>query len=143
MASPAASLEAESSRTVEPNRGLSFAKRSADSLLEIVNEILDFSRVESGRLQLENAELQLEALLNDVASSISGLLNPAAVELVVDFDPTLPGNIIGDPLRLRQVITNLLGNAAKFTAAGHITLRATLEADQQLQLAVRDPQNAG
>jgi signal transduction histidine kinase/CheY-like chemotaxis protein len=117
---------------------VSNAQRSADSLLEIINEILDFSRIESGRLQLENTELQLEAQLNDVASSISSLLNPAAVELVVDFDPALPGKIIGDPLRLRQVLTNLLGNAAKFTAAGHIVLQATLEPDRHLQLSVRD-----
>jgi signal transduction histidine kinase len=97
------------------------AQRSADSLLEIINEILDFSRIESGQLQLENTELRLEAQLNDVANSISGLLNPSAVELVVDFDPALPGVVMGDPLRLRQVLTNLLGNAAKFTAAGHIS----------------------
>ena len=93
------------------------AKRAADSLLEIINEILDFSRVESGRLELESNEFHLEELLHDVASSISGLLNPAEVELVVDFDPALPETILGDPLRLRQVLTNLLGNAAKFTSS--------------------------
>lgn len=114
------------------------AQRSADSLLEIINEILDFSRIESGRLQLENTEFQLEAQLNDVASSVSGLLNAAVVELVVDFDPALPGKVVGDPLRLRQVLTNLLGNAVKFTAAGHIVLQASRESDERLQLTVRD-----
>ena len=114
------------------------AQRSADSLLEIINEILDFSRIESGRLQLENTELRLEAQLNDVANSISGLLNPSAVELVVDFDPALPATVMGDPLRLRQVLTNLLGNAAKFTAAGHIVLQASRYSDQFFDLAVQD-----
>ena len=117
---------------------LNNAQRSADSLLEIINEILDFSRIESGRLRLESVEVALEAHLNDVASSISGLLNPAAVELVVDFDPALPARIMSDPLRLRQVLTNLLGNAAKFTTLGHIVLQATRTPDQRLQLTVRD-----
>jgi CheY-like chemotaxis protein/two-component sensor histidine kinase len=114
------------------------AKRAADSLLEIINEILDFSRVESGRLELESNEFHLEELLHDVASSISGLLNPAEVEMVVDFDPALPETILGDRLRLRQVLTNLLGNATKFTSSGSIVLQATLQAGQQLQLTVRD-----
>ena len=100
------------------------AQRAADSLLEIINEILDFSRVESGRLQLEAVEFALEAQINDVAGGMAGLIDPQRVELVVDFDPALPERVCGDPLRLRQVLTNLLGNAAKFTEDGAIVLRA-------------------
>ncbi len=117
---------------------LNNAIRSADSLLEIINEILDFSRVESGRVQLEQVDFQLEAQVNDVASSISGLVDPGRVELVVDFDPALPERICGDPLRLRQVLTNLLGNAVKFTEAGTVMLRARRGDGDRLHLEVRD-----
>ena len=102
------------------------AQRAAHSLLEIINEILDFSRVESGRLQLEAVEFLLEDQINDVAGGMAALVDPQRVELVVDFDPALPERVCGDPLRLRQVLTNLLGNAAKFTEAGTIVLRARL-----------------
>ncbi len=117
---------------------LSNALRSTDSLLEIINEILEFSRVESGRLQLEEVEYQLEAQINDVASSMAALVDPARVELVVDFDPGLPGRVRGDPLRLRQVLTNLLGNAAKFTESGAVVLRARRLAQDRMRLEVRD-----
>jgi len=114
------------------------AQRSADSLLEIINEILDFSRVESGRVELEEVEYQLEAQVNDVANSIVGLLDPEEVELVVDFDPALPGRVRGDPLRLRQVLTNLLGNAAKFTRSGHLVLRVRRLAPDRMRIEVED-----
>ena len=113
------------------------AQRAADSLLEIINEILDFSRVESGRLQLEAVEFPLEAQINDVAASMAALVDPREVELVVDFDTALPERVCGDPLRLRQVLTNLLGNAAKFTASGTIVLRARAH-DQGLRVEVID-----
>ena len=114
------------------------AQRSADSLLEIINEILDFSRVESGHIELETVEFQFESQLNDVASGMTGLVDPSRVELVVDVDPAIPGRVRGDPLRLRQVLTNLLGNAAKFTETGSIVLRARPVGDMRVCIQVQD-----
>jgi signal transduction histidine kinase/DNA-binding response OmpR family regulator len=117
---------------------LASAQRGANSLLEVINEILDFSRVESGRLQLEEVEYQLESQINDVASSVTGLIEHSQVELVVDFDATLPGRVKGDSMRLRQVLTNLLGNAAKFTHQGSVVLRATRLAADRMRVQVQD-----
>ena len=114
------------------------AQRAASSLLENINEILDFSRLESGALELEEVEFALEAQLDDIAAGITGLLDPSRVKLVVDFDCALPERVRGDPLRLRQVLTNLLGNAAKFTHDGAIVLRARGAGGGRLALEVAD-----
>ena len=117
---------------------LKSAQRSADSLLEMINEILDFSRLESGRLTLERTDFQLEAQVNDVVGAMTGIVDHEQVSLVVDFDSRLPARICGDPLRLRQVLSNLLSNAVKFTRCGHIAVTVRMLDSKRWRVGVSD-----
>jgi len=102
---------------------LDVIKNAADSLLGILNDVLDFAKVESGRMELEQLPLNLSNLLDETIT----LLNPAAEEknlkLWSEIDPELPETLIGDPTRIRQILTNLIGNAIKFTAAGEVKIK--------------------
>jgi PAS domain S-box-containing protein len=102
-------------------------RSSAESLLTVINDVLDFSRVESGALELSSAEIDLRGLIEEVAASLAVQASGKNLELIVDIDPRLPARVMGDPARLRQVLTNLLGNAVKFTAQGEVVLEARAE----------------
>jgi two-component system, sensor histidine kinase and response regulator len=97
---------------------------SAESLLGIINDVLDFSRVEAGRLELVCRNFDLEQELARLITVISGRCRDKNIELLMRYDVTAPGMVWGDNLRLRQVLFNLLGNAVKFTERGHILLEA-------------------
>ncbi len=97
---------------------------SAESLLGIINDVLDFSRVEAGRLELVCRNFDLEQELARLITVISGRCRDKKIELLMRYDVTGPGMVWGDNLRLRQVLFNLLGNAVKFTEKGHILLEA-------------------
>ncbi len=109
---------------------IEIARQSAETLLDIINDILDISKIEAGQLIIETISFHLRATIE----AITDLLYPKAMEkglkLLVDVDPQLPLWAVGDPLRLRQVILNLLGNALKFTDKGHVILRARGEAQE-------------
>jgi len=98
--------------------------RCGDLLLTILNDLLDFSKIEAGRLQIESIAFDLQGLIFDVVDFYGTKASPADVELVVDFDPALPTDFVGDPGRLRQVLGNLVSNAVKFTSKGHIQIEA-------------------
>ncbi len=98
-------------------------QQSADALLTIINDILDFSRVESGRLDLESLTFDLKGLMIEVSELLTFQANVKGLQLFSEVDPRLPDAVVGDPGRLRQVLINLGGNAAKFTASGQVTLR--------------------
>ena len=100
--------------------------RSGEHLLAILNDLLDLSKIEAGRLVLDETPVQLGSLLNDSAAMLAPLLGDKPVALRVDIAPTLPESLLGDPLRLRQIMTNLISNAIKFTATGHIQAQLTL-----------------
>ena len=93
---------------------------SGDALLKIINDILDFSRLEAGKLRLVNEEFRLRECVEDVATLLSLPLEEKNLELMVRYDPKIDCSFIGDPGRIRQVITNLVGNAVKFTEEGHV-----------------------
>jgi CheY-like chemotaxis protein len=97
--------------------------QSADALLDVINDILDFSKIESGKLRLENIDFDLNSFLDDFLSSLENLAHRKglSIECVKPEGPAL--SVRGDPFRLRQVMTNLIGNAIKFTDKGGITLR--------------------
>ncbi|HEX8405183.1 MAG TPA: response regulator [Duganella sp.] len=95
---------------------------ATQSLLSLVNDVLDFSRVEAGQLVLEHAPFQLRHILDSISVMISGSASDKGVELVFDIDPALPDSFAGDPMRLQQVLLNLLSNAVKFTADGEVVL---------------------
>lgn len=117
-------------------------RRSADSLLTIINDILDFSKVEAGKLELEQVSFDLNQVVDDVCELIRPNVTKAKIRLLQFIDESVPSNLIGDPGRLRQILINLLGNAAKFTKKGEIVVQVKVQNnyDQQARLlfSVRD-----
>jgi signal transduction histidine kinase len=111
----------------EQREYLDMVKSSAEVLLTILNDILDFSKVEAGKLVLETLPFELSGLLQEIQQMFSFRAREKQLELFLEVDPALPPVLIGDPVRLRQVITNLLGNALKFTAQGEVHVFAALE----------------
>ena len=93
---------------------------SASSLLTIINDILDFSRIDAGQLELLPAPFDLAEAIEDVATLVSARVSEKKLELIVRIDPELPAMMVGDAGRIRQIITNLIGNSVKFTEKGHI-----------------------
>lgn len=97
--------------------------RSAENLLVIINDILDFSKVESGKLELENISFNLRKLCEDIVELYSLNAGEKSIEFILDYAPSVAECFIGDPVRIRQIITNYLGNALKFTSKGYIALK--------------------
>ena len=95
---------------------------SSRSLLGILNDILDYSKIEADKLMLESTEFELSEILNSTSQLFSYSAEEKGLELFFDIDPKLPNQIIGDPLRIKQVFNNLMGNAIKFTHQGHVKL---------------------
>jgi two-component system, sensor histidine kinase and response regulator len=110
---------------------------SADSLLTIINDILDFSKVEAGKLQFETLDFELRHAVEGTADLLAEHAFSKGLELVVHVDEDVPDGLRGDPGRLRQVLTNLLGNAVKFTERGEVVVRARLERQTERSVVVR------
>jgi two-component system, sensor histidine kinase and response regulator len=123
-------------------RYLETARRSADTLLGIINGILDLSKIEAGKLELETHDFDLGELIEDVTDLFSEVAARRGIELACFLQSNVPTALIGDPGRLRQIITNLIGNAIKFTERGEVVVTASLvEADAQsafIQFEVKD-----
>jgi PAS domain S-box-containing protein len=101
---------------------LETVSRSAESLLGILNSILDFSKIESRKLEMESVPFELRDLAAETLKPLVLAAEAKGLELIFDIAPDVPDAIVGDPLRLRQIITNLVGNAIKFTESGHVLL---------------------
>lgn len=117
-------------------------KGAANSLLGIINDILDFSKIEAGKLEIESIEFELETVVEQLTDAIAFQAEKKGLEFLVRHDVNIPLRLIGDPLRLGQVLLNLCGNAVKFTESGEVELAFTLqscnETDLSLQISVRD-----
>lgn len=100
---------------------------AAKSLLGIINNILDFSKIEAKKQELEVTQFVLQDVISEVAALAEVRIAGRPIELIVDVDPDIPEILMGDPLRLSQIFTNLVNNATKFTEKGDITLRVELE----------------
>lgn len=98
--------------------------RSAESLLGIINDILDFSKIEAGKLEVEKTGFNLEDVLDNVNNLVGLKAEEKGIELLSHLDPAIPHDLIGDPLRLGQILVNLANNAVKFTEAGEVVVRA-------------------
>ncbi len=109
---------------------------AGQGLLGIINDILDFSKIEAGKLTLEAVDFQLDAVLSDVATLIADRIFAKGVELLFRVDDDVPACLNGDPLRLTQVLLNLLSNAAKFTEQGQIQLQVSVGEQQPQQVEV-------
>lgn len=110
--------------------------RSGESLLEIINDILDYSKIEAGKMQLELATFDLEDLLEDCLELFGATASKRDIELMGGVKPEVPLKLKGDPTRLRQILINLLGNAFKFTSRGHIVLEVSLASGANTQQPV-------
>ncbi|SEM61730.1 hypothetical protein SAMN04488103_101642 [Gemmobacter aquatilis] len=117
-------------------------RSSGEALLVIINDILDYSKIEAERLTLRPEPFDLERVIHEVSMLLQPKARAKGVDLLIDFDMFLPTRYIGDPGRLRQVLTNLIGNAVKFTDAGHVLIRvvgiAAEPGAQQLHITVED-----
>ena len=126
----------------EQRQQLTIAYDSGKVLVELLNDILDLSKFEAGKLQLEQIPFDLGALLEDTASLLSQNAGKREVELTCRIDPLVPGLVTGDPTRIRQIVSNLLSNALKFTEQGHVHLRLDIEptllGGHQARITVRD-----
>jgi PAS domain S-box-containing protein len=109
--------------SVQQDDYTSKAQIAAKSLLNLINDILDYSKIEAGKLELENSDFKLEELMQELAVVLSPSLNHKDVDLLFDIDADLPALIVGDKLRLQQVLINLASNAIKFTPKGEIIVR--------------------
>jgi PAS domain S-box-containing protein len=118
------------------------AMRSSHALLDLINDILDFSKIESGNLELESIEFGLREVVEDAVELLAERASTKGLALAAVIDPRVPGLIRGDPVRLRQILVNLLGNAVKFTERGEVVVRVTLEVQDDdsvvLQFSIRD-----
>lgn len=106
---------------------LSLVRESADVLLEVINDILDFSKIEAGRMELETTEFDLAEELGDCMKALAVRAHKKGLEITYRIAPDVPTLLIGDAVRLRQVITNLAGNAIKFTSQGEVVVDVTRE----------------
>lgn len=105
--------------------------KSGGALLTIINDILDFSKIEAGKLELETSSFDLRASVEDVAALVASRVQEKNIEIIVRFQPNLPNMLIGDGGRIRQVVTNLVGNAIKFTEQGHVLVNVSGTAEDE------------
>jgi PAS domain S-box-containing protein len=128
--------------TPEQRQYLKIVKASADSLLRVLNDILDFSKIEAGKLDINPEPFGLRGVIGDALQTLSVRANEKKLELACQVQPDVPDRLVGDSLRLRQVILNLVGNAIKFTSAGEVDVRVfnedTSDGNLRLHFAIRD-----
>ncbi|MFM2042279.1 MAG: hypothetical protein RLY86_855 [Pseudomonadota bacterium] len=122
---------------------LATARDSAGALLRIIDDILDFSKIEAGRMDIDRHPVNLGTLVESVAETVAANARKKGLALHIDVDPEIPDTLYGDPVRLRQVLFNLTGNAIKFTECGSVTVRvrrlpATASGQVRVSVAVTD-----
>ncbi|MEA1064153.1 two-component sensor histidine kinase BarA [Erwinia sp. HR93] len=121
---------------------LNTIERSANNLLTIINDVLDFSKLEAGKLILESIPFLLRTTLDETVSLLAHSAHDKGLELTLDIKNDVPDNVIGDPLRFQQIITNLVGNAIKFTENGNVDVivgkRAISNNKLQIEVQIRD-----
>ncbi len=108
--------------TEEQSEYMRISKVSSDALLLVINDILDYSKIEAGKMELEKVPFEFEKVVNDAVGLFRLSAEKKGLEMTVDFDRTIPDQLTGDPFRLRQVISNLVGNAVKFTPTGRVDI---------------------
>ncbi len=121
------SLLLESQLTPEQRGHTELVQQSASSLLTIINDILDLSRIEAGRMTLEKESMDLRDLLEGVVDLLAMTAHKKGLEIILWLDDHIPPHVLGDPTRIRQVVLNLTGNAVKFTERGEILLRVRMD----------------
>jgi PAS domain S-box-containing protein len=117
-------------------------RRSAESLLSVINDILDFSKIEAGKLRLENAPFELHLVIEEINEMLAHRAEDQGIDLIVEYPAKAPRSFIGDSGRIRQILTNLVGNAVKFTKNGNVIIRVEClgrgEEEALIRIAVQD-----
>ena len=132
----------ETDLSVEQRECAATVRGSAHALLAIIDDILDYSKIEAGKLPLESIAFDLAATLDEIADLMGAVAAKKGLDLVFRYPPDAPRRVIGDPGRVRQVLLNLVGNAIKFTARGHVLVEVCCEqrsgAEARMRISVSD-----
>ncbi|MDQ3263440.1 MAG: response regulator [Myxococcota bacterium] len=132
-----ADLLAKTALSPEQDKYVQIFRRAGDNLLNLINDILDLSKVEASQLELEQTGFSLNDLLEKMMEMVEVRAQGKGLTLVCEIAPNVPANLLGDPTRLRQVLLNLMGNAIKFTESGEVSLRVTPDVDASVPTALR------
>ena len=132
-----ADLLAKTKLSPEQDRYVQVFRRAGDNLLNLINDILDLSKVEASQLELERTGFVITDLLEKVLEMVAPRADEKGLAVLWEVARDVPPSLIGDPTRLRQVLLNLLGNAIKFTATGAVSLRVTMDGDPAMPTALR------
>ena len=132
-----ADLLAKTVLTLEQDKYVQIIRRAGDNLLNLINDILDLSKVEASQLELEQTGFSLTDLLEKVVEMVAVRAREKGLDFVCEVAPDVSVNLVGDPTRLLQVLLNLVGNAIKFTEFGEVSLRVTSDGDHYVPTAVR------
>jgi PAS domain S-box-containing protein len=132
-----ADLLAKTALSPEQGKYVQIFRRAGDNLLNLINDILDLSKVEASQLELEQTGFSLHDHLEKVMEMVATRANEKGLALVCEIAPGVPNDLVGDPTRLRQVLLNLLGNAIKFTESGEVSLRVTEDGNFAVPTALR------
>jgi PAS domain S-box-containing protein len=118
----------------EQRNYLNLAKVSADSLLSLINDVLDYSKIEAGKLEIDAIDFNLGESLGDTMKTLSLRAHQKGLELAFEIEPSVPDALVGDPGRLREIIVNLVGNGVKFTEEGEVVVHVRTESRTQDQI---------
>ena len=135
-------LALDTDLTEEQRECLEMVKSSADTLLTVINDILDFSKIEAGKLELDNVLFDLRASLAETVKMMALRAKEKGLKITCDVRPEVPREVVADPVRIRQVVANLLGNGVKFTEKGEVSVEVGVESQNgtqvELHFKVRD-----
>lgn len=115
---------------------MGLVKKSTESLLSIIDDILDYSKIEAGKIVIENKRFNLIDVINEIAALFDISVKQKCIELFIKIDGTIPRFVIGDAVRIRQVLSNLIGNAVKFTNTGSITIEVKKEYEEEKNIKI-------
>jgi len=131
-------LTLEEPLSAKQKEQLNIAYRSGLTLLELLNDVLDISKVEAGKLTLEAISFDLRKIVQDIASLMAQNAHSKKIDLFIHVDVDFPERVVGDPTRIRQVISNLVSNGIKFTEQGHVAIKLTMGSDGRTEIDVND-----
>lgn len=130
-------LALDTDLSAEQRDYLDTVKESADTLLSLLNDILDLSKIEAGRLELSHEPFHLAETVDDAVRTFAGRASQKGIQMDTDLDPALPESLVGDGNRLRQVLLNLIGNAVKFTEKGSVSIRVQPAQSPDKRIGIR------
>ncbi|BDU23820.1 ATP-binding protein [Flavobacterium sp. GSB-24] len=113
-------------------------KNSSEYITQLVQDLLDFSKIEAGKIAIEKVPFLLPEIVEDVAKNIQTVYKEKNIDLIINVDEKFQKRIVGDPFRLKQILTNIIGNAYKFTEEGHIRIAAYANEDQTFTISIQD-----